>query len=138
MIAPDGIAGLNFHHVGVACRDLDREAAAFAGLGYRPEGADFEDPIQGIRGRFLTGTGPRIELVTPLGDEPGVLTNMLEKGHKMYHLAFTTGDMERSLAEAAAQRGKLVVGPVPAVAFGGRRIAFLFLKNMLLLELIER
>lgn len=138
MIVVDGLEGLEFHHIGVACRDLDREAAAFAGLGYGQEGEDFEDPLQGIKGRFLTGAGPRIELVMPASDVPGVLTNLLAQGHKMYHLAFTTNDLKLSLEQAAAQRAKLVVEPVPAIAFGGRKIAFLFLRNMLLLELIER
>jgi len=31
----------------------------------------------------------------------------------------------------------LIVAPVPAVAFGGRKIAFLMLPNRLLIELIE-
>lgn len=133
-----GMTGLEFHHIGVACRNLDREYASFAAMGYAPEGEVFEDPIQGIRGWFLTGAGPRIELVAPLGEGSGVLTNVLARGVKMYHLAYTTPDMERSLAEAAKVRGKLVVEPVAATAFAGRRIAFLFLSNMMLLELIER
>jgi methylmalonyl-CoA/ethylmalonyl-CoA epimerase len=132
------LSDLQFHHVGLACRNLDREQAVFEAMGYRMEGEPFEDPTQGIRGRFLIGAGPRMELVSPLSDEANVLTNVLAHGVKMYHLAYTTSDMERSLAEAARARGKLMVSPVPAVAFGGQRIAFVFLPNMLLMELIER
>lgn len=131
------LSDLDFHHVGVACRNLDREQTVFEAMGYRLEGEPFEDPIQGIRGRFLTGVGPRVELVAPLGSDVNVLTNVLGHGVKMYHLAFTTSDMELSLDEAARARGKLMVAPVPAVAFGGQRIAFVFLPNMLLMELIE-
>jgi methylmalonyl-CoA/ethylmalonyl-CoA epimerase len=136
--APTIVSDLRFDHVGIACRDLDREQAAFETLGYRLEGSTFEDPIQGIKGRFLTGTDPRMELVAPLGEETGVLTNVLARGFKMYHTAYTTLDLERSLSEVVHARGKVMVAPVSAVAFGGRRIAFVYLPNMLLVELIER
>ncbi|MEJ2631350.1 MAG: VOC family protein [Acidihalobacter sp.] len=138
MNAPHALSGLEFHHVGVACRKLEREQTVFENMGYRPEGEIFVDPTQGIRGRFLTGAGPRMELVEPLDSQTGVLTNVLAQGLKMYHLAYTTPDMERSLAEAVQIRGKVMVEPVPAVAFDGRRIAFVFLPNMLLMEFIER
>jgi len=51
---------LLFHHLGVACRNLDVEEAVWVPLGYTREGDDFEDPRQQIRGRFLTGPGPRL------------------------------------------------------------------------------
>jgi len=36
-----------------------------------------------------------------------------------------------------AQRAKVLVPPVPAVAFGGREIAFLVMPNRMLIELID-
>jgi methylmalonyl-CoA/ethylmalonyl-CoA epimerase len=137
MIAPP-LSGLIFHHIGIACRNLAAEAAAFAAAGYAPDGDAFEDPAQGIRGQFLSGGGPRLELVAPLGGEKNVLAGILAQGTKMYHLAFTTADLDASLAEASRHRAKIVVDPVPAVAFGGNRIAFFFLPNLMLVELIER
>jgi methylmalonyl-CoA/ethylmalonyl-CoA epimerase len=131
MTAPD------FHHVGLACRDLDLEAAGLRLLGYREEGADFEDPTQGIRGRFLSGPGPRLELLAPL---PGsrVLEPWLERGVKLYHQGFETATLDADIARLEGEGARTVVQPVPAVAFGGRRIAFLMLPNLLLVELIER
>lgn len=131
LIRPEG-----FHHVGVACRDLDLEASRFALLGYRREGPDFEDPIQGVRGRFLIGGGPRMELLVSTGPG-GVLAPWLKTGQKMYHLAYEVSDIVSACAALAGAGAKTVVPPVPAVAFGGRRISFLMLPNMLLVELIE-
>lgn len=125
-----------FHHVGIACQDLARECRAMALLGYAPEGAEFVDPIQGIRGLFLAGPGPRLELVSPLAPG-GVLQTWLDRGAKMYHLAFEVPDMQFELDRLVENRGKVMVGPVPAVAFGGRNIAFIMLPNMMLAELIE-
>lgn len=131
-------AKLQFHHIGVACRDLDVETRPYALLGYAPVGADFVDPLQGICGRFLEGPGPRLELVCPASGSDGILGGTLDRGTKMYHLAFMAEDLDAALEAAVRGRGKLVSGPVPAVAFGGRRICFLFLPNMMLVELIER
>ena len=126
---------LRFHHVGVACTDLATETAKMAPLGYAPEGPEFVDPVQGVRGLFLAGQSPRLELLAPLG-EGGVLAPWLKQGIKLYHLAYETPDLAGSIERLRAQRAKLMVAPVPAVAFGGRSIAFLMLPNRLLIELI--
>jgi methylmalonyl-CoA/ethylmalonyl-CoA epimerase len=127
---------LQFHHIGVACLDLESETLRLAALGYAIEGEDFSDPIQGVRGRFLNGGGPRLELLSPLS-EAGVLTPWLKGGVKLYHLAYLTTDLDGELARMRSAGAKAVVRPVPAVAFEKRRIAFLMMPNMLLTELIE-
>ena len=128
---------LVFHHLGVACRDLDAEEQAWTPLGYVRESPDFEDPRQQIRGRFLVGPGPRLELLV---GTPGstVLDPWLGRGIKIYHQAFDVPAV-RSTIEAFLQIGaRVVVEPVPAVAFDGREIAFVMLRNGSLVEVIER
>lgn len=127
---------MKFHHIGVACKNLDFETHQFALLGYLPEGPDFTDKTQGVLGRFLTGGGPRIELLTSMG-EGGVLDPWLKAGVKMYHLCYETLDLSATIAHLQGKRAKLVVPPIPAIAFGGYRIAFLMLPNLFLTELIE-
>ncbi|MGF1468342.1 MAG: VOC family protein [Sandaracinaceae bacterium] len=131
------ITGLRFHHLGVACRDLDREAAGWSPLGYRLAGEAFEDPAQGVRGCFLEGPGPRLEL---LMDLPGsdTVAGWLARGTKIYHQAFEAAAFEPALAALRSRCGaRLARAPRPAVAFGGRRVAFLWLDNRALVELIE-
>ena len=125
-----------FHHIGVACRDLDSEARRFAALGYTQEGPDFTDPIQGVSGRFLIGGGPRLELLIPLSTE-GVLAPWLKTGAKLYHLAYLVPDFDAEILRLRGRGAKTVVAPVPAVAFGGRRITFMMLPNMMLVELVD-
>ncbi|HET9669902.1 MAG TPA: VOC family protein [Casimicrobiaceae bacterium] len=132
----NAVEGLAFHHVGVACTAIAAEERFFAMLGYRPEGEIFDDPVQGIRGRFLAGQSPRVELLEPLGGTKGVLAPWLAQGVKLYHLAYLVPQLAPAIDSMRAQRAKLVVAPVPAVAFGGREIAFLMLPNRLLVELI--
>ena len=130
------LAGARFHHVGYACTDIDSEAAVFATLGYAVQGAVFADEAQGIRGLFMTGGGPCIELLENL---PGrtTLTPWLEAGIRMYHLAYEVADIDATLAGAPALRGRIVVPPTPATAFGGRRISFVMFRHGPLIELID-
>jgi methylmalonyl-CoA/ethylmalonyl-CoA epimerase len=127
---------MTFHHIGVACRDLVTETEAFRLLGYEAEAEDFVDSRQGIRGRFLIGSGPRLELLVGL---PGssVLTPWLKKGLKFYHQAFVVQNLDVSVEELCQKGGRLVSPPVPAVAFGGHQIAFVMLRNLALVELIQ-
>ena len=128
---------LEFHHVGVACSSLKHEARRFELLGYNLEGEEFSDPVQGVRGCFMTGGGPRMELLMPEAED-GVLTPWLKSGVKLYHLAYIADNQEKAIDYYRNQRAKLVVAPVPAIAFGGRHICFLMLPNMLLIELIQQ
>ncbi|WP_116449862.1 VOC family protein [Blastococcus litoris] len=127
---------LDFHHFGVACRDLDRESQAYALLGYHVEGDDFEDGVQGVRGRFLVGGGPRMELLVPLSGRD-VLEPWLAGGSRIYHQAFMTSDLDAALRALSGAGGRTVVAPVPAAAFQGRRICFVMLRTMSLVELID-
>jgi methylmalonyl-CoA/ethylmalonyl-CoA epimerase len=128
---------LVFHHLGVACRDLDVEEQAWTPLGYSRERSDFEDPRQQIRGRFLVGPGPRLELLV---GTPGstVLDPWLGRGIKIYHQAFEVPSVGGAIEAFVADGARVVVEPVPAVAFDGRDIAFLMLRNGSLIEVIEQ
>jgi methylmalonyl-CoA/ethylmalonyl-CoA epimerase len=127
---------LRFHHVGIACRDLDLEAAALSALGYRAEGDDFTDPRQEIQGRFVIGPGPRLELLIQT-DGSRVLEPWLAKGVKAYHQGYEVSDLDAQIERLKSAGAIVVAPPEPAVAFSGRRISFLMLKTLFLVELIE-
>jgi methylmalonyl-CoA/ethylmalonyl-CoA epimerase len=127
---------MTFHHIGVACRDLDRELRALAALGYSADSEPFVDPLQRIRGLFVSGPGPRLELLAPAGDASPV-TIWLERGIRMYHQAYEVDNLSDAIARFVAGRAIVVSPPTPAVAFGNREVAFLMLPNMQLIELIS-
>jgi methylmalonyl-CoA/ethylmalonyl-CoA epimerase len=128
--------GRHFHHLGVACRDLEADTRALRALGYEVEGADLVDRVQGIRGRFLTGPGPRLELLVELGDTE-VLRPWLAQAVKIYHQAYQVDDLSAEIQALECAGARMVRSPVPAIAFGERRICFLMLRNLMLVELIE-
>lgn len=135
---------LVFHHIGVACQPdalaQSSEREKFELLGYSCEGEEWVDERLGMRGQFMVASdsgAPRMELVAPYGSQSPV-TSWLERGIKLYHLAYLATDLSAELEHMREKRAKLMLPPTPAVAFGGRRVAFVMLPNLLLVELIER
>lgn len=128
---------MRFHHLGLACHDIEAECRHLEAMGYAREGQAFVDLRQGVRGMFVNGGGPRIELLQPepAGDE-GVLSAWLAHGIKLYHMAYLAPDLDAAIAALRKRRAKLLRAPTPAVAFGGRLVAFLMLPNRLVCELI--
>lgn len=126
-----------FHHLGIATKSLEREAPAWELLGYTPEGDEFEDPIQGVRGLFMTAPdAPRIELLAPLPDST-TLDGILRRGVKCYHHGYEVPDLEEGIERLKAARARVVREPAEAIAFDHRRVVFLALPNLWMVELIE-
>jgi methylmalonyl-CoA/ethylmalonyl-CoA epimerase len=130
----DGV--LTFHHLGVASPDLAAEVDTLSSLGYSAAGSPFTDLVLGVRGQFLRGCGPQLEVLEQL---PGstVLDSWLARGVRMYHQAFLADSLETELEQLQARGARLVARPTPAVAFGGRRVCFVMLRDSILTELIE-
>ena len=128
--------GYSFHHIGVATKKIEKELPIFTLLGYEREKDIFEDRIQGIRGQFMTGKNrPRLELLENLS-ESHTLNKQIEQNHKLYHIAYCVGNIEKAVDVFVRNRAK-VISPMKISTFFGRRICFLILPNMLMIELIE-
>jgi methylmalonyl-CoA/ethylmalonyl-CoA epimerase len=130
------LSDLKFHHIGLACRDMAKDRRDHELLGYRAEGEGFADPVQRIRGMFMTLGSMRVELLEPL-DDASPLTSYVKRGIKIYHQCFESADLAQSIEALEAHGARLVSAPTPAVAFENRRIAFLILPSQMLIELIE-
>jgi methylmalonyl-CoA/ethylmalonyl-CoA epimerase len=132
--------GLVFHHVGVLVKDVAAASPGYInGLGYESCSDIVHDPRQTAFVRFLrlAGENSYLELVSP--DGPGsVLSNALRKGGGIHHLCYATSDLEHSLQRLASQGLLLLRTPEPAVAFGGRKIAWMLNRDHLLIELVEQ
>src|SRR5436190_19227922 len=104
-----------FHHLGIATESIEIDARAYAALGYESESEKFVDPMQGVRGLFLNGGGPRLELLEPL---PGsdTLASILHRGVKCYHHAYEVGSLDESLFQLRRGRAQVIRQPMPAVA----------------------
>lgn len=129
--------GIKFHHFGIACRDIDKTAAAYAQLGYA-QGETIFDPLQNINICFLTHPKmPLVELLSPV-DENSPVVRILEKnGVTPYHTCYAVENLDNAVIAFKKMRYVVVSKPKEACAIGRRRVAFLYNADMGLIELVE-
>jgi methylmalonyl-CoA/ethylmalonyl-CoA epimerase len=128
-----------FHHVGVAVRNIQQAIASYQSLfGYKLISGPFDDPIQNVSVCFLSrGIGDTtVELVAPLGPNSPI-DRTLKKGGGTYHVCYEVPDMKAALRHLTERGSLLLSGPVPAVAFEMREIAWLMTETDLLVELVQ-
>jgi methylmalonyl-CoA/ethylmalonyl-CoA epimerase len=100
----------------------------------------FQDDTQGARVAFLEfapGGSTMLELVEPVTPESPT-GRFLQKGGGLHHLCFEVDDLEEQIRAMKARKAMLIRHPKPAVAFEGRRIAWMVTRDKLLVEYIER
>ena len=131
----------HFHHVGFVVASIQGVGANFAkSLGTDWSGEIIHDPLQGARVTFLRCGGPEtaaVELVEPTG-ESSPLHKFLSRGGGLHHVCYEVDLLEAELKRSRSSGSLMVRKPLPAVAFGGRRIAWVYTSEKLLVEYLER
>ncbi len=128
-----------FHHVGVAVRNISEAIPVYKRLfDYDLVSGPFDDHIQNVSVCFLSrGEGDAvIELVAPLGPNSPI-DRTLKKGGGTYHICYEVADIHAAIAHLTEAGSCLLSGPVPAVAFNARPIAWLGTEADLLVELVQ-
>jgi len=132
-------APLRLHHVGYVVASVEQAMPGFVrSMAAEWDGRSFDDPLQQARVAFLTTRAgdAQIELVEPLSESSPV-HRFLQQGGGLHHLCYEVADLEHELAEFRARGAVIARRPKPAVAFGGRHIAWVITGEKLLVELLE-
>lgn len=144
-VAPPGFlpkGNCTLHHLGFVVASISAVAEEFAlSISALWDGEITHDPIQRVRVTFLTPLdlrNPVFELIEPASDVSPV-SNFLKK-HRggLHHVCYEIDDLEAGLRDARSAGLVIMAEPAPAVAFAGRRIAWICSKHRLLIELLER
>jgi methylmalonyl-CoA/ethylmalonyl-CoA epimerase len=132
---------MDLHHVGFVVPEVGAGMEAFAvSLGATWNGVIYQDPLQKVKVAFLTTRAgdAQIELVAPDGPDSPVLRFLEGNGGGLHHMCYEVDDLEGQMS-AMRSRGALIMRrPKPAVAFEGRRIAWMLTREKLLVELLEK
>lgn len=129
------------HHWGFVINDVRHGAEAFAkSLGADWDGAIYEDPGQRVRVTFLTTSqlDAKIELIEPASENSPVSRFLRDRGGGLHHVCYEVGDLDKALEEFRARGAIIAKRPLPAIAFAGRRIAWVITAEKLLVELLEQ
>ena len=134
-------AGLKLHHFGFVVPDIAAGMAGFTrSLAAHWDGRIYKDPLQKVKVAFMTTRSgdAQIELVQPNADDSPVTRFLREKGGGFHHICYEVANLEERMAEMKSRGALIAKRPKPAVAFQGRRIAWMLTAEKLLIELLER
>lgn len=131
-----------FHHVGFVVPSIQEVAERFAeSVGFdRWSGEIIHDPLQSVRVTFLRNdqsAALALELIEPAGHESPV-GRFLQRGGGLHHLCQEVDNLEAQMELSWSLGGKIVKPPLPAVAFRGRRVVWVYTAERLLIEYLER
>ncbi len=113
---------MKFHHVGIACKDLD-EAKKWVKATHviKEEIGPIADDLQ--KASFITlrtQDGLLIELIA--GEQ---VTNIIKRGVSLYHICYMVADLDQTIAGFVSNGALVISAPKPAALFNGKRVAFL-------------
>lgn len=129
---------MKLHHVGIVVDNIEKKVALYRRM--VPIGFPCEiiyDEIQKVRVAFVdAGNDVALEFIEPVGlDSP--VARALKQGTNLHHLCYEVAELEQALAQAREAGALIVCEPVPARAFQGRRIAFIYSTVGGLTEFVE-
>jgi len=128
---------LKVHHIGYAVPSIETAIGEFESLGWSVSSEVTGDAERKVRIVFMKLDNTCIELVAPTADDSPV-KKLLQKGSgEPYHICYQVEDVDACVAELKVKRFVLTKKPSPAPAIGGKRVAFLFAKNVGVIELVE-
>jgi methylmalonyl-CoA/ethylmalonyl-CoA epimerase len=130
------------HHVGYVVASIADSAERFTrSIHGAWDGRIIHDPIQTVHVAFLRQPPPAealIELVQPDGPQSRVAA-FLKRGGGLHHLCYEVDALDEQLEYSRSLGAVLIQEPAPAVAaFDGRRVAWVYTPDKLLLEYLER
>lgn len=139
--AGENSVGRRFHHVGFVVAAITPVIENFCrALGGKDWSETLHDPVQKVRVAFIypqKQDDPSLELVEPAG--PGSpVQDFLTNGGGLHHVCYEVDDLDWTVRGARGRGMVMIRRPQPAVAFGGRRIAWFVSRDKLLIECLER
>lgn len=115
---------MKFHHVGVACKDIQAELQNIRKLHTIIEETPvvFDENQQAELCMITVEDGLNIELVS---GKP--VQNLLKKNISYYHICYEVEDIDQSIENLVENGGMLISPPKEAILFNNRKVAFLML-----------
>lgn len=95
------------------------------------------DPVQKVYVTLINIHNLKVELVEPL-NESSPVTDILKRGNNIYHVCFKAKNIQAAIEKARKHGFHCIGKPVSAMAFEGKKIAWLFSRNYGLIELLEK
>ena len=128
---------MRVHHVGYYVKNLNEALEEFKGLGYEIIQATVHDADRKVKICFVKNGSEIIELVEPDEACPYINKQLRKLGCSPYHVCYKVDDLSNAIRYMQKRGYYLVQEAAPAVAIGGRKVAFMYHDAVGILELLE-
>ncbi len=124
-------------HIGYAVADMEKARHTLQMLGFR-FGDIVEDIQRNICISFGENNGYRVELISKNGKGECPIDKVLSKnGPTPYHVCYKSKSIEEDIIELQSRNFKVTVPLDQAIAFGEKRIVFMYNLSIGLIEIVE-
>jgi methylmalonyl-CoA/ethylmalonyl-CoA epimerase len=113
---------MKFHHVGVACKDINEEIANICKIHQiiKQSPTVFDEEQSAELVMLTLSDGTNIELISGRQTE-----NLVKKNVTYYHICFEVDDIQAEIDRLIGLDAFLISPPKPAILFDYREVAFL-------------
>ncbi|MES0809974.1 VOC family protein [Roseibium sp. SCPC15] len=113
---------MKFHHVGIACEEIDAVVGQFKLL--HPDAEDASDTVfDEEQNAFLKlvrlQDGTRFEFISG-----PMVSGLVKRRIELYHTCFETADFDNQIKAFLGHKALPLSKPKPAILFGGKRVIF--------------
>lgn len=132
---------MKINHIGIAVKSIDHAVSLFKTLGFVTEGECYSDSSRKICVQYMINDDVKIELVSPLNkDTPSPVDRYIGAGktYAMYHVCYETVNIIQAMSELKNQGYFPMEQPTQSVAMNDLKAAYMFHKDMGLVELVEK
>jgi len=127
---------MRIDHIGYAVKNIDKAKKSMEVLGYI-FGETVEDQDRNVIIAFGEMDGYRVELVAPMSEGSPVDMQLSKIGPTPYHICYKSNDIESDIERLQANRFKVSIPLAPAIAFGNKRVVFMYSLSVGLIEIVE-
>lgn len=124
---------MKVHHIGYVVKSIEASAAALPGLRLVDR---VVDPVQNAELALYALDNIHIEFICPADDQAFTWRFLEKTGGGYHHLCYEVPDLDTVNGIIRDKRMLKVLGPVPAVLFGGRQVVFAYSRNKEVVEFL--
>jgi methylmalonyl-CoA/ethylmalonyl-CoA epimerase len=128
---------MKIHHIGYAVKSIEKSLRTFQLLGFEIEGNVIHDEKRNVKLQFIRNNDIRFELVEPISTNSPVSKLLNKNGSIPYHFCLVSNNIDSTIKKLRRQGFVLLNKKETAPAIDNRNVAFLFHKEIGLIELLE-
>lgn len=129
---------MKIHHIGYCVHNIDKAILEFEKIGYQKFETKYIDNDRKIYIQFMKNNETMVELVNPTNEGESPVDGILKKiGDSAYHICYETNNINEEIEKLKIDKYILISSPKTAVAINNCEVAFLYKRNVGLIEIVE-